>query len=36
MRDFYQTTKDKEDHKQATKGGFCINVSVADSGHGNH
>lgn len=33
---FYQTTKDEEDHKEAAQGGFGIDVSITNGGHGNH
>lgn len=33
---FYQTAQDEEDHEQAAQGGFRINVSISDRGHGNH
>lgn len=33
---FYQTTEDEEDHEKAPEGCFCIDVSVAHGGHGDH
>lgn len=33
---FYQSPEDEENHKKATKGCFCINISIANGGHSNH
>lgn len=33
---FYQTTKNEEDHEQASKSGSCIDVSISHSGHSDH
>lgn len=35
-RAFYQSPEDEEDHEEASKGGFCINIPITNSGHCDH
>lgn len=36
IKSFYQPPEDEEHHEEAPKRGLCINIPIADSGHGDH
>lgn len=36
IKRFYQSPEDEEDHEEASKRGFCINIPIADGGHRDH
>lgn len=36
IKNVYQSPEDEEDHEEAPKGGFCINIPITDGGHGDH
>ena len=36
IKSFYQSPEDEEDHEEAPKCGFCVNIPIANSGHCDH
>lgn len=36
IKSFYQSPEDEEDHEEAPKRGFCVNIPIANRGHGDH
>lgn len=36
IKSFYQSPEDEEDHEETPQRGFCINIPIANSGHGDH
>lgn len=36
IKSFYQSPEDEENHEEAPKRGFCVNVPIANRGHGDH